>query len=41
MKPQTIKWYTDGSLTDKGCGLGVVGSRLKYHESMSTYTIIF
>jgi len=32
MKPQTIKWYTDGSLTDEGSGLGVVGTRLKFHE---------
>ncbi|MQP77773.1 hypothetical protein CQ393_18025, partial [Stenotrophomonas sp. MYb238] len=41
MKPQTIKWYTDGSLTDEGSGLGVVGLRLKYHESMGRYTSIF
>jgi len=27
MKPQTIKWYTDGSLTDEGSGLGVVDPR--------------
>jgi len=41
MKPQTIKWYTDGSLTDEGSGLGVVGPRLKYHESMGRYVSIF
>jgi len=41
MKPQTIKWYTDGSLTNEGSGLGVVGPRLKYHESMGRYTSIF
>jgi len=38
MKPQTIKWYTNGSLTDEGSGLGVVGHMLKYHESMGRYT---
>ncbi|KMQ81533.1 lian-aa1 retrotransposon protein, partial [Lasius niger] len=41
MKPQTIKWYTDGFLTDEGSGLGVVGLRLKYHELMGRYTSIF
>jgi len=41
MKPQTIKWYTGGSLPDEGSGLGVVGPRLKYHESMGRYTSIF
>jgi len=41
MKPQAIKWYTDGSLTDEGSGLGVVGLRLKYYESMGRYTSIF
>jgi len=41
MKPQTIKWYTDGSLTVEGRWLGVVRPRLKYHESMARYTNIF
>jgi len=41
MKPQTIMWYTDGSLTDEGSGLGVAGPRLKYQESMGRYTSIF
>jgi len=41
MKPQAIKWYTDGSLTDEGSGLGVVGPTLKYYESMGRYTSIF
>jgi len=40
-KPKTIKWYTDGSLTDEGSGLAAVGPRLKYHESMGRYTSIF
>ncbi|EDV99493.1 GH23756 [Drosophila grimshawi] len=41
MKPHTIKWYTDGSLTNQGTGLGVVGPRVFYHESLGTHTSIF
>jgi len=41
IKPQTTMWYTDGYLTDQGSGPGVVGPRLKYHESMGRYTSIF
>jgi len=32
MKFHTIKWYTDGSLTCQGTGLGVVGPRVSHHE---------
>jgi len=29
IKPQTLKWNTDGSLTDEGSGLVVVGPKLE------------
>jgi len=41
MKLHTIKWYTDGSLTCQGTGLGVIGPRVSHHESLGTYTSIF
>jgi len=41
INPHTIKWYTDGSLTCQGTGLGVIGPRLSHHESLGTYTSIF
>ncbi|XP_052842614.1 uncharacterized protein LOC128256356 [Drosophila gunungcola] len=41
MAKHTIAWYTDGSLTQQGTGLGVVGPRIKYHESLGQYTSIF
>jgi len=36
-----IQWYTDGSLTDERSGLGFVGPRLKYRESLGRNTSIF
>ncbi|EDV90961.1 GH23933 [Drosophila grimshawi] len=40
-KPYTIKWYTDGTLTNQGTGLGVVDPRVSYHEFLGTDTSIF
>jgi len=41
MKLYTTKWYTDGSLTCQGPGLGVIGPRISHHESLEKYTSIF
>lgn len=41
LKENTIKWYTDGSKTDKGSGAGVFGPRTKYFESLGKYTSVF
>jgi len=41
MNRHTIKWYTNGSLTNQGTGFGVVGPRLSHYESLGTHTSIF
>ncbi|XP_050311838.1 uncharacterized protein LOC126747328 [Anthonomus grandis grandis] len=41
LKQNTIKWYTDGSKTEKGTGAGVFGPGTKYSEPLGKYTSVF
>lgn len=36
-----IKWYTDGSQTVKGTGIGMYGPRTKHFENLEMYPSIF
>src|SRR5699024_3046257 len=40
-KENTIKWYTDGSKTNKGTGAGVYGPGTKYSEALGIYPSVF
>jgi len=37
----TVKWYTDGSKTEDGTGVGIMGPNTRYHEPMGKGPSIF
>lgn len=37
----TVKWYTDGSKTEEGTGVGILGPNIRYHEPMGKSPSIF
>ncbi|GJQ84017.1 hypothetical protein Trydic_g10483 [Trypoxylus dichotomus] len=41
LQTNTIKWYADGSKTDRRTGTAVFGPGTKYSEAMGTYPSIF
>ena len=41
LEPEAIVFYTDGSKTEEGIGLGVYGPSLRYSEGLGNLSSVF